>query len=399
MIAESIAARGMMRTLDIGFLAVEMAAHLRAGASYERAWQQSVRAAWEESAGKGPGGQQRGIGGGGLRWWKLLRGWEGCQEDDDVAVREGESGWAVPGVVAQYALPRSRPERGRLLHAIRAGGGEWERYLREWRMWWWARSPAGQRQRRAVEALAVACTFSGVVGAPLAEVLSRIGHSIDTEEADEEARDVASAGPAASAHILNVMPLVGLGAAGALGAEPLHFFTSSVLGALVAVVGVVLMIAGNVVSARMVAHARGRPPEGLDPALACDLVAAALESGAAIPRALDALGEASEMVEFRDLARALLHGQPWQDAWRHVPEGFVPLSQALQTAWEDGVSPVPGCERAAARLRQRRATQAQQQAARLNVRLVVPLGVFMLPSFIALGVVPLVVVLVEGLSG
>ncbi len=147
-----------MRTLDIGFLAVEMAAHLRAGASYERAWQQSVRAAWEESAGKGPSGQQRRIGGGGLRWWKLLRGWEGCQEDDDVAVREGESGWAVPGVVAQYALPRSRPERGRLLHAIRAGGCEWERYLREWRMWWWARSPAGQRQRRAVEALAVACT-------------------------------------------------------------------------------------------------------------------------------------------------------------------------------------------------------------------------------------------------
>ena len=130
MIAESIAARGMMRTLDIGFLAVEMAAHLRAGASYERAWQQSVRAAWEESAGKGPSGQQRRIGGGGLRWWKLLRGWESCQEDDDVAVREGESGWAVPGVVAQYALPRSRPERGRLLHAIRAGGCEWERYLR-----------------------------------------------------------------------------------------------------------------------------------------------------------------------------------------------------------------------------------------------------------------------------
>ncbi len=441
-----------MKVMDVGFLATEMASHLRAGAPYERAWQQSLRAAWEEGAtggahgrregGRGQGGRGQGERGGGRRWpgrggqgrrepgreeqcreeprcdeagcvgdgcrcsrteqpwWRRLSHPQGARpKEEELGIsRDVARGWELPEAVAAYARPMPRPRGREALGALGGGWHEWLRYIHAWVQWWWARSPAAQRQRRAVESLGVACAFSGVLGAPLADILARIGRSIDSDEADEEARDVASAGPAASAHILNAMPLLGVAAAGILGAEPLVFFTSGVLGALVGVVGVVLMLAGNVVSARMVAHARGRPPEGLDPALACDLVAAGLEAGAAIPRVLQTLGEAGGVAEFDGVARALVRGEAWHRAWRQVPDDFAPLGQVLQAAWEDGVSPVPGCERAALRLRQRRATQARRQAARLNVRLVVPLGVFMLPSFIALGVVPLVVALVQGFS-
>lgn len=374
-----------MQHCDMGFVATEMASHLRAGAPVLRAWQQSLRTALggdenDEAVSGGEVGGSRGEGG------------QRCTEHCGESTTED----TLSETIAAWATEQPAPHVGDLWRALRGGWPEVSEYVRLWRQWWWARSPGGRRQRHAIETVQIACRFSEILGAPLADILARIGRSIDSDEADEEAREIASAGPAASAHILNAMPLLGVGVAWALGAQPIVFFTSSLIGALVALVGVVMMIAGNVVSARMVSHARGRPPQGCDPALACDLVAAGLEGGAAIPRVLKALGEAADIDGLDEVACALIGGQQWLQAWEQVSEEYVAVAQALRAAWEEGISPVPTCERTAVRLRQRRAAEARGRAARLNVRLVVPLGAFMLPSFIALGIVPLFVALAHG---
>lgn len=367
-----------MQTCDMGFVATEMAAHLRSGALPTQAWYQSLKVALESDS--GGEGQSK------------------TRADAGTEVGRGEATGAedsLSEIIHAWARQEPRPRAHDLWGAVAGGLAGVHRYLRRWRQWWWERSPAGRRQRRAVETLTLACTFSDILGAPLADMLSTIGRSIDSDEADEEAREVAAAGPAASAHILNVLPILGCLAAWSLGAQPLAFFTSSLIGALVGIVGVALLVAGNIVSARMVAHARGWSVQGCDPALACDLVAAGLEGGAAIPRVLRALGEAADIAGMEEVARALIDGERWKVAWEGVDEEFGVLSQALQSAWEEGASPVPSCERAAMRVRQRRAAEARRRAARLNVRLVVPLGVFMLPSFIALGIVPLLLALAQ----
>ncbi|WP_205739665.1 type II secretion system F family protein [Georgenia sp. SYP-B2076] len=88
---------------------------------------------------------------------------------------------------------------------------------------------------------------------------------------------------------------------------------------------------------------------------------------------------------------ALLLGAPWAEAWESAPGMLTPLADALEPAWADGVAPGPLLRRAAESVRAGRHRQAQEAAARLGVRLVLPLGLCFLPAFILLGVFPVVI--------
>ncbi len=133
---------------------------------------------------------------------------------------------------------------------------------------------------------------------------------------------------------------------------------------------------------------------GVDPALAADLLGAALAGGSAIPTALLALHRALEEDEGDDgldiVARSLLMGGSWSEAWSVVPERFAPLREALEPAWVDGAAPQALLERAAANIRQSRMREAREAAGVLASRLVLPLGLCFLPAFIAVGVIPVV---------
>lgn len=134
------------------------------------------------------------------------------------------------------------------------------------------------------------------------------------------------------------------------------------------------------------------PP--VDAAVLLDLVATALAAGVAIPLALDAVGEAVGGQVGRTLRRVgagLLVGARWDDAWGDdLPTDVAELATALEPAWADGVAAEPLLARAAQRVRADRATRARESAARLSARLVLPLGLCLLPSFVLLGLVPVV---------
>jgi hypothetical protein len=139
----------------------------------------------------------------------------------------------------------------------------------------------------------------------------------------------------------------------------------------------------------------------LDEAVVLDLAAAALDAGASVPRALEALGEAvggSEGLGLRAVAAALLRGEPWDAAWSGAPSSSS-LRAALEPAWVDGVAPEAGLRGSAARVRGARADRAREAAARLGVRLVLPLGLCFLPAFVLLGLVPVVLGSGLGLVG
>lgn len=141
---------------------------------------------------------------------------------------------------------------------------------------------------------------------------------------------------------------------------------------------------------------RGRsrvgPPGGsaVDAAVVLDLVRAALAAGADVVGAIDAIGDAlppGQREVYARAARALRLGATWDSAFD--TEDAVGL--ALAPAWTDGVDPEPLLAHAAASIRRGRQARAREAAARLGVRLVLPLGLCLLPAFVLLGLVPLLI--------
>ena len=273
---------------------------------------------------------------------------------------------------------------------------EWAREPPRWELPVRARAPDAAARRTAAS-VALACRFSHGLGAPMADILDAIGDSIDDAQSVAEARRVASAGPLMSARVLAALPLVGIVSALALGASPWQFYTGATVGRICALLGVAAWVAGIASCRRILARARS-VDEDTDPALACDLVAAGLACGAAIPRVLDALATACARESLAWTAQALRLGVPWDEAWEETPEWAHPLRDALESSWTSGNAPETMLARSASWERRSRLADAKTRAEELSVRLVGPLGACFLPAFLALGIAPLLATLTGGLD-
>jgi Flp pilus assembly protein TadB len=129
----------------------------------------------------------------------------------------------------------------------------------------------------------------------------------------------------------------------------------------------------------------------VEPAVLLDLVDGACQAGVGVPQALDAVGAATGGTAGADLRRAarrLTLGAPWAAAWHGCGPELRPVARALRPAWEDGVPPGALLRGAAESVRRARDARAAEAAARLGVRLVVPLGLCHLPAFVLVGLVP-----------
>jgi len=134
--------------------------------------------------------------------------------------------------------------------------------------------------------------------------------------------------------------------------------------------------------------------DALDVELVMVLVAAALRSGASIPRALEVVAvrlPERQRTALQRVGAALRWGSTWAVATAHVTGGLASVLVALAPAWESGASPDGALRLWSDQLRRRRQSLARESAARLAVHLVVPLGLCSLPAFVLLGLVPLVV--------
>lgn len=103
--------------------------------------------------------------------------------------------------------------------------------------------------------VAAAWQVSTRSGAGLAEVLDRLGAGL--REQEDIAREIAAAvAPArATAHLLAVLPLVGLGLGTALGGDPLHVLLGTPIGSVLLALGAALAVAGVVWVERLVTAA------------------------------------------------------------------------------------------------------------------------------------------------
>lgn len=132
------------------------------------------------------------------------------------------------------------------------------------------------------------------------------------------------------------------------------------------------------------------------------LLATALEAGADVADALrlvcDALpGPAADLLA--PVPSRLALGLPADTAWApvlHDPQ-LAPLGRAMVRATRSGSSVTSEVARLAAELDRRSRLEVEERARAVGVKAAVPLGLCLLPSFLLIGVVPLVAALLQSL--
>lgn len=336
-------ARQGLRDLDVGLLCAEIATRLEAGASIENAWSTTLH-----------------------RLDARL----------DFSVIEAFVAHPRPGLRERF-------------DNFRAGRAAQANPL--------ARVRHPEAAAQALRGMLIATQVATQVGAPLAEILNRVADGIAATLETAAKRHTAQVGPKATARLLGVLPLAALGMAQFIGVDVIDMAFRGGINTWVFVVGLALMVAGNLWSAAMIRKATGITTPGLDPTLAMDIIAACQQNGVSLTSTLQAVSVASEEPDLAVVARMLLLGADWDEAWAQADAKWVDLASVLQPAWEEGASPVPLLVRGASRTRAAEIHRALDAAERLGVRLMIPLGVCLLPAFFALGIVPVVVSTIEDL--
>ncbi|MCL2466028.1 MAG: type II secretion system F family protein [Micrococcales bacterium] len=134
-------------------------------------------------------------------------------------------------------------------------------------------------------------------------------------------------------------------------------------------------------------------PAAPDAVLLLALLDAAIGAGAPVPRALQAVGASVGGAVGDALATVggrLTLGASWSEAVAAAPASLCDQLEPLGASWTSGAAPGPLLRQACDRLVRDRRDLTRVAAARLGVRLVLPLGLCLLPSFVLLGIVPVV---------
>jgi len=312
--------------IDVAASVHRLAVLLEAGLAPARAWEQLAHAGDRDAAAV-------------VARMHGIRG-------DGVASADGVGG--VGGAATRPDLP----------DAIAARGGVWTQVGQAWRV-------------------------AATVGAPLAASLRDIADALrDAEQSRDDVR-VALAEPAATARLVAWLPLVAVGLVAALGFDIVAAVTQP-LGLAALAGGLVLMALARRWTARLVARAQ---PDDAIPGLACDVMAIALSGGLSIDRSRAAVAAAgTDGGRARDVDAGTGIGVAG-GATADAADADVEAALALSAA--SGAPAVELLRAAAAEARRRARTEGRTRAARLSSSLLLPLGVCTLPSFLLLGVVPM----------
>ncbi|MGK2936969.1 MAG: type II secretion system F family protein [Solirubrobacteraceae bacterium] len=225
--------------------------------------------------------------------------------------------------------------------------------------------------REAWRGLATAWIVATEAGAPLAPALRSYAVSLRSLAQAQRDAAVALAGPVATARLVMALPAVGLLFGLAMGFDTLGVLVGTPAGWACLALGATLVLLGARWNRRLVRSAR---PDAATPGLECELMAIAVSGGSAHPRAwasvegaLDRAGLAAR----RDRIDGVLELSR---------RAGVPAAELLRAEGEEA--------------RSEASATAQARAARLAVRLMLPLGLCVLPAFMVLGVLPLMIAVV-----
>ena len=230
-------------------------------------------------------------------------------------------------------------------------------------------------ERTLWRATAAAWAVATDAGAPLAPTLLELATGIRDLVQSERDFAVALASPVATARLVLALPVVGLVFGTLLGFNTLDTLVTTPVGWTCLVLGGGLMLVAARWNRRMVRAAR---PADLTPGLELDLLAIAVGGGGAIDRARASV--ASALATY------------FADADSTEGSGSDPRADAvLDLSARAGVPAASLLRSEAIEARRSARADVAEGAQALSVRLMLPLGLCVLPAFMLLSVVPLVV--------
>lgn len=227
----------------------------------------------------------------------------------------------------------------------------------------------------AWRSLAAAWAVATASGAPLAPALRSFAEGLRDREAARRDIQVALTGPRSTARIVLVLPGVAVVLGLMMGVDLIATLTSP-LGATSALLGVGLIVVARRWMRRLLRAAEPPPPTV---GLALDLLAVAAGGGRSPEAAAELVAAELERVGI-------------------VSTDAQTIAQLVALSRRAG-APLGELARAdAAEARARARSDAREGAERLAVRLMLPLGVCVLPSFLLLGVVPMLLGIISSTS-
>ena len=231
-------------------------------------------------------------------------------------------------------------------------------------------------------AIAVAWRLADESGAQLAPALDRIATALRDIADSAARRDALLAGPRATVRLVCTLPPVAGLLGGLLGFDPLPVLLSPA-GVALMLIGFALLWCGiRWAKSMQNAASQGDRVHGLELELGWIVV-----NGGAPP----------ESVRRRVVDAVDALGAEWIGFDRFLADS--PLASALESARSTGVPLGPMLLEAAAAERSAARAELERAAERLGVRVLVPLGVCVLPSFIVLGVAPVLITMLRGVGG
>lgn len=239
-----------------------------------------------------------------------------------------------------------------------------------------ARALAPPAEQTAWATLAAAWSVAVDAGAPLGPTLQRLAASLRSLAQSLRDVEVALAGPVATSKIVLGLPAVGVLFGVLLGFDAPRILVTTPPGWTCLLIGGLLIVAGVRWNRRLIRVARATDAS---PGLGFELLAIAVSGGASLERAralVDAALDEADLPGLDGDADAVL---------AFARAAGVPAAALLRAEAQE--------------TRRLTGTAAQLRAARLGTRLLLPLGICILPAFIALGVVPIVIAILSSTVG
>lgn len=220
--------------------------------------------------------------------------------------------------------------------------------------------------------LAAAWSVATDAGAPLAPSLRDYARSLRSLAQAQRDVDVALAAPVATARMIVALPAIGVLFGMVLGFDTARTLFATPIGWVCLGVGTGLIALALRWNRRLV---RAAQPKDAAPGIECDLMAIAVSGGGSLAAARLLLDHAATRFALRvDAARI---------------DGVLELSRRA------GVPAAELLRSEADETRRSARAAAQEKAATLSVKLMLPLGLCILPAFMVLGVFPLLVAVIS----
>ncbi len=235
------------------------------------------------------------------------------------------------------------------------------------------------RPRAPWRVLAAAWLLSERSGAPLAPVLERVAEACRELAKIAERRAVLHAGPRATVRLVLALPALASGMGALLGFNPIAVLMSGP-GIGLLIVGIALMCTGVMWTRALQRRAeRDDAVTGLE----CELLWVALGGGTA--PALARLRTADAVDEV---------GAEWIPLDRFCRDEL--LDTVVASAEDTGAALGPLLLTEGRAARERAAAELERGAERFGVQILLPLGLCVLPAFIAIGVAPVILAMLAG---